>query len=112
MFLMNSLLFRWLEEVRTTGFPFEIDTKFRIVIAITEISFQIAVHGLHLITYAFKTVQPMLKYAFRVNHAYLDQLTGFKLFSLNGMQVTVTGVDHIGMETMDCYGFENHSILT
>lgn len=109
---MISFLFRWLEEMRATCFPFELDKKFRIVIAITENSFQIAIKGLHLITYPFKSVQPMLKYAFRSNHAYLDQLTGFKLFSLNGMQVTVTGVDHIGMDTMDCYGFENHSILS
>lgn len=109
---MKYFIFRWLEEIRSTSFPFQLNKIFRIAIAITEDSFQIAVHGLHFITYHFNSVQPMLKYAFRSNNAYLDQLTGFKLFSLNGMQVTVTGVDHISMETMDCYGFENYSILS
>ncbi|CAO1414495.1 unnamed protein product [Diamesa serratosioi] len=108
---MNDKL-EWLDEIRSNSFPFELNKKFRLVIAITESSFQMAVHGLHFLTYPFRSVQPTIKYAFRNSHAYLDQLTGFKLFSLNGMEVTISSVDHIGMETMDCYGFENYSILS
>jgi hypothetical protein len=100
--------FRWLsDEKRFNSFPFKLNKEFGLAIAITTSAFKVAVDGLHLLTYDFRAVKDQLPLAFdnHRHHRIFESLTGFKMFALNGMEVSVSHVDHLKMKD-DCEFYE------
>lgn len=95
---MNSIIFRWRsDEQRFNKFPFKMEQQFKIAIANTEEDFVVAVNGkLHC------------RYQYR-NENIFEILTGLKFTVEKGLQIEVTGVDHMNMGMADCEGFETYS---
>lgn len=87
----------WRHEERF-GFPFAMDQMFKMAIAITETSFNVAVDG-----------ERFFSYQFRYSNSFLDTLMGLKFQTENGMLLEVQGIDHMNMGMSDCEGFETYS---
>lgn len=88
----------WRRDEERYGFPFVHDQMFKMAIAITETSFNVAVDG-----------ERLCSYAFRQSNSFLDTLMGFKIQTGNGMQMEVQAIDHMNMGMSDCEGFETYS---
>jgi Galactoside-binding lectin len=88
----------WRRDEERHPFPFTIDQMFKIAIAITETSFNIAVDG-----------EPLYSYAYRCSNSFLDTLMGIKISAENGMTVDIQGIDHMNMGMSDCEGYETYS---
>lgn len=92
--LLNSFDQR---EERDGGFPFIIDQQFKLAIAFTETEFKFAVNGQLFGSFQYRSPNQ------------LAVLNGFKTYCGNGMQLEVTGVDHMNMGFPDCEAFETYS---
>lgn len=88
----------WRKDEERHGFPFVVDQMFKIAIAITETSFNVAVDG-----------EQLFSYAYRYSNAFLDTLMGLKFQTGNGMHLEVQGIDHMNMGMSDCEGYETYS---
>lgn len=88
----------WRRDEERHGFPFVMDQLFKMAIAITETSFNVAVDG-----------ELLFSSPYRYSNSLLDTLTGVKFQTGNGMQLEVQGIDHMNMGMSDCEGFETYS---
>jgi len=68
--------------------------------------FKVAVDGKHLLSYDFRMIQHPLPSAFSTHHPIYDILTGFKMFGLQGMKLSVSNVDHFQLQE-ECELYEN-----
>jgi hypothetical protein len=73
------------------------DQQFKLAIALTDNEFRFAVNGEFFTTFTYRTDR------------LLDIMNGFKISCGNGLQLEVTGVDHLNMGQPDCEGFETYS---
>lgn len=88
----------WRRDEERYPFPFVIDQMFKMAIAFTETSFNVAIDG-----------ERLFSYAYRQSNSFLDTLTGIKFQNGNGMQLEIQGIDHLSGGTSDCDGFESYS---
>jgi hypothetical protein len=88
----------WRRDEERHPFPFVIDQMFKMAIAITESSFEVAVDG-----------EKLFSYRYRVSNSFLDTLMGLKFQNNNGLQLEIQGIDHMNMGMSDCEGFETYS---
>lgn len=88
----------WRRDEERHGFPFNLDQMFKMAIAITETSFNVAVDG-----------EALYSYAYRFSNSFLDSLMGPKFQMGNGMQLEILGIDHMNMGMSDCQGYETYS---
>ncbi|XP_059612519.1 32 kDa beta-galactoside-binding lectin lec-3 [Phlebotomus argentipes] len=93
---MNDSLTFFTEE-RDGEFPFAIEQQFKLAIAFTTEDFRFAVDGNYFGQFAYRSAN------------VLDHLNGFKINVGNGLQLDITGVDHMNMGIPDCEGFEAYS---
>lgn len=98
--VVNSMTesLEWRRDEERHGFPFSIEQQFKMAIAFTETSVNVAVDGDRLFSYAY-----------RYSNAFLDTLMGVKFGTGNGLQLEVQGIDHMNMGMSDCEGFETYS---
>lgn len=88
---------RFGEEERHGGFPFAINQQFKMAIALTEKEFRVAVNGEFHSSFLYRTFNQ------------LDKLNGFKIGVSYGMQIEITGVDHLPLGLSGCDSFEMYS---
>lgn len=88
----------WRRDEERYGFPFVMEQMFKMAIAITETSFNVAIDG-----------ERFFSYAYRQSNSFLEALTGIKFQNTNGIQLEIQGIDHISEGAPDCEGFENYS---
>lgn len=88
----------WRRDEERHAFPFVMDQMFKLAIGFTEASFNIAVDG-----------ERLYSYAYRQSNSFLDTLTGIKFQTGNGLQLEIQGIDHMNMGMSDCEGFETYS---
>jgi hypothetical protein len=88
----------WRRDEERHAFPFVLDQMFKMAIAITETSINVAVDG-----------ERFFSYAYRYSNSFLDTLMGIKFQTGNGMNIEVQGIDHMNMGMSDCEGFETYS---
>lgn len=74
-----------------------IDEQFKLAIAMTSEAFLFAVNGRYFGNFKYRSPH------------VLDSMNGFRIFSMLGMQVEITSVDHIHMGLSDCTGFYEYS---
>lgn len=72
----------------------------------TSSRFKVAVDGKHLLSYDFKMMQQKPLTAYSHCHPVFEVLTGFKIFALQGMKLSVSNVDHFQLQE-DCELYEN-----
>uniref|UniRef100_A0A1L8DQD9 Galectin n=1 Tax=Nyssomyia neivai TaxID=330878 RepID=A0A1L8DQD9_9DIPT len=84
-------------EERDGDFPFVIDQQFKLAIAFTMDDFRFAVNGNYFGKFTYRSTN------------VLDHLNGFKISVGNGLQLEITGVDHMNMGIPNCDGFEAYS---
>lgn len=107
VFNNRLFFFRWLkDEKRFTNFPFVLNKEFLLAIAMTPSAFKVAVDGNHLLSHEFRAVKLQLPQAYSDTHPIFEHLTGFKIFAQQGMQLSVSKVDHIQL-TENCDLYEN-----
>lgn len=85
----------WRRDEERYGFPFAIEQMFRMAIAFTETSFNVAIDG-----------ERFFSYAYRYSNSFLDRLMGISVQTSSGIQLEVQGIDHMNLESSDCEGFE------
>lgn len=95
--LLFVFIFRFGREERHDGFPFKIDQQFKLAIAFTDNCFKFAVNGKKFTEFNYRSPN------------VLPKINGIKVTTKNGMNVEITGVDHLHMGVTDCAGFEEHS---
>lgn len=88
----------WRRDEERHPFPFVIDQHFKMAIAFTETSVNVAVDG-----------EKLFSYAYRYSNSFLDTLMGVKFIDGNGTHIEVQGIDHMNMGMSDCLGFESYS---
>lgn len=88
----------WRKDEERYVFPFFMDQMFKMAIAITETSFEVAVDG-----------EKCMSFPYRYSNSLLDKLMGLKFCSSNGLHLEIQGIDHINMGISDCEGFETYS---
>lgn len=88
----------WRRDEERHPFPFVHDQMFKMAIAITETSFNVAVDG-----------ERLFSYAYRYSNAFLDNLVGIKFSNANGMMLEVQSIDHLNMGMSHCEGYESYS---
>lgn len=88
----------WRRDEERYPFPFVLDQMFKMAIAITETSFNVAVDGERLFSYAYKQ-----------SNSFLDNLTGIKFQNGSGSHLEIQGIDHLSGGPSDCEGFESYS---
>lgn len=88
----------WRRDEERHPFPFNVDQMFKMAIAVTESSFNVAVDG-----------EKLFSYPYRSSNSFLDTLMGIKFQQGNGMQLEVQGIDHMNTGMSDCEGFETYS---
>lgn len=88
----------WRRDEERYPFPFVVDQMFKMAIAFTETSFNVAVDG-----------ERLFSYAYRQNNSFLDTLTGIKFSNSSGMNLEIQGIDHMSGGASDCEGFESYS---
>ncbi|GAB0099225.1 Galectin [Sergentomyia squamirostris] len=93
---MNDNL-NFLQEERDGEFPFVIDQQFKLAFAFTSSEFRFAINGDLFGQFSYRSAN------------VLDVMNGFKISVGNGLQLEVTGVDHMNMGSPDCEGFETYS---
>lgn len=71
----------WRRDEERYGFPFVMDQKFKMAIAITETSINVSVDG-----------EKFCSYAYRYSNSFLDTLMGIKFETSNGFQLEVQGM--------------------
>ena len=71
----------------------------------TSSRFKVAVDGKHLLSYDFNMIQTPIR-GYNNHHAIFDVLTGFKIFALQGMKLSVSNVNHFQLQE-DCELYEN-----
>jgi len=94
--LTNSLYSFGTEE-RHGGFPFVFNQQFKLALAFTDREVLTAVDGYNFFSYAWRTPNAMAN------------LVGFKVTSISGLVVQITGVDHLQTGDPTCGGFEKYS---
>ncbi|XP_037946644.1 32 kDa beta-galactoside-binding lectin isoform X2 [Teleopsis dalmanni] len=85
------------QEERHGGFPFTFNQQFKLAIAFTEREFLTAVDGYNFCSYAYRTPN------------VLQTLVGFKVTTINGLHMHITGVDHLQLGDPTCTSFEKYS---
>jgi Galactoside-binding lectin len=88
----------WRKDEQRAPFPFVIDQIFKMSIAFTETSFEVAVDG-----------EKLYSYPYRYSNAFLDTLMGTKFSGENGLSLEIQGIDHMNMGMSDCEGAESYS---
>jgi hypothetical protein len=88
----------WRRDEEQGPFPFIIDQLFKMAIAFTETSFEIAVDG-----------EKCMSFPYRYSNSFLDNLMGLKFQTSNGTQLEIQSIDHMNMGISDCEGFETYS---
>jgi Galactoside-binding lectin len=73
------------------------DQQFKLAIALTNNEFRFAVNGQIFTVFKYRSER------------LLDVMNGFKVSCGNGLQLEVTGVDHMNMGQPECEGFETYS---
>ncbi|XP_016984943.1 32 kDa beta-galactoside-binding lectin [Drosophila rhopaloa] len=89
--------FEFGNEERHGGFPFVFNQQFKLALAFTDREVLTAVDGYNFFSYAWRTPKAMMN------------LVGFKVTSINGLVVQITGVDHLQTGDPTCAGFEKYS---
>ncbi|XP_073819799.1 uncharacterized protein [Musca autumnalis] len=85
-------------EEKDGHFPFEdFSTPFKIAVAFTDTHFRMAKDGTFLFDYALRTPN------------VLSDISGVKIFGIEGVMVRVSAIDHFYLEDPMCEGFENLS---
>lgn len=88
----------WRRDEERHPFPFAIDQMFKMALAITDKSINVAVDG-----------ERLFSYAYRYSNSLLETLMGIKFGTANGTHIEVQGIDHLNMGSSDCEGFETYS---
>uniref|UniRef100_A0A1I8N7R1 Galectin n=1 Tax=Musca domestica TaxID=7370 RepID=A0A1I8N7R1_MUSDO len=85
-------------EEKDGHFPFEdFSTPFKIAVAFTETHFRMAKDGTYLFDYALRTPD------------VLTNISGVKIFGIDGVTVRVSSIDHFHLDDASCEGFEKLS---
>lgn len=95
--LLISFSLRFGVEERSVGFPFVLEQQFKLAIALTPKEFRFAVDGVYFGSFAYRSEFGM------------NKMNGFKMGASFGMYLEITSVDHLQMDSNDCYGFEEYS---
>lgn len=92
----------WLEQIITNppNYPFGVQRAFKLAIAITSNAFLVAANGQRIAELPFRDDIKRL----------LGSMTGFELIGNDGMNVQISGVDHMVLDAM-CSNFERFSSL-
>lgn len=95
--LVDLYISSWGEEHRGGGFPFTICQQFKMAILITDRDFRLAVNGSYHSSFPFRTFEQLAK------------LNSFHIGVSYGMQMEITGVDHLSLGPHGCESFELYS---
>lgn len=90
---------QWRKDEERCAFLFQMNQMFKMVIGISETSFDLAVNG-----------DAILSYSYRYDIAFLDTLMGPQIEIENGLMLDVVGIDHQNVGLEDECGFQSYSL--
>lgn len=95
--IITNYSFTIRDEERGGGFPFAVNTQFKIAIGLTDSEFKFAVNGKVFASFRYRSSNQ------------LSKLSGLKARGEDGIRVQITSLDHITTGHSDCKGFEVYS---